>query len=140
MRISLKIGVVRMSEKRFKHTDVFNEDVLICRGIEDTENNYVYNFIDDSVYELSEEKLIDLLNDFDEKNKALELIAENKLFTRRELEKENKQLQKKIIEQQATIQQLQREIEEWKKENRELLDQIQEFERIPKGIRELWVE
>lgn len=47
---------------------------------------------------------------------------------------------KKCDEQQATIQQLQKEIEEWKKENRELLDQIQEFERIPKSIREQWVE
>ena len=92
-----------MGEKRFRHTDVFSEDVLICRGIKDTENNYVYNFIDDSVCELSEQELIDLLNDLDEKNKALELIAEDKLFTRRELEKENKQLQNKIIEQQDFV-------------------------------------
>lgn len=92
-----------MSEKRFKHTDVFSEDVLICRGIKDTENNYVYNLIDDSVCELSEKELINLLNNLNEKNKALELIAEDKLFTRRELEKENKQLQKKIIEQQEFI-------------------------------------
>ena len=45
-----------------------------------------------------------------------------------------------LNEQQAIISQLKQEIGEWKKENRELLDQIQEFERIPKSIRELWVE
>lgn len=46
----------------------------------------------------------------------------------------------KLNEQQATISQLKQEIDEWKKENWELSDQIQEFERIPKSIRELWVE
>ena len=45
-----------------------------------------------------------------------------------------------LNEQQATIEQFRQEIEEWKKENRELLDKIQEFKRIPKSIRELWVE
>ena len=46
----------------------------------------------------------------------------------------------RLNEQQATISQLKQEIDEWKKENRELSDQIQEFKRIPKSIRELWVE
>ena len=49
-------------------------------------------------------------------------------------------LSDKIEEQQTTISQLKQEIGEWKKENRKLLDQIQEFERIPKSIRGLWVE
>ena len=92
-----------MSEKRFKYTDVFSEDVMICRGIKDTENNYVYPFTEDSVYESAEKELIDLLNDLDGKNKALELIAEDKLYSRRELEKENKQLYKKLTEQQDFI-------------------------------------
>lgn len=47
---------------------------------------------------------------------------------------------KLLNEQQSEIDDLKEEIGEWKKENRRLLDQIQEFEKIPKSIRELWVE
>jgi predicted RNase H-like nuclease (RuvC/YqgF family) len=55
-------------------------------------------------------------------------------------ERDVKGICKLLNEQQSHISQLKQEIGEWKKENRELLDQIQEFERIPKSIRELWVE
>ena len=55
-------------------------------------------------------------------------------------ERDVKGICKLLNEQQSTISQLKQEIGEWKKENRELLDQIQEFERIPKSIREQWVE
>ncbi len=67
------------------------------------------------------------------KDKVGELVRENEQLKHYKLYEDNKRLQTIIAD-------LKEEIDEWKKENRELLDQIQEFERIPKSIRELWVE
>lgn len=68
----------------------------------------------------------------------------------RELKKKNEEISDwierhskdiaKICKQQTTIKELRQENDEWKEENRKLLDKIQEFERIPKSIREQWVE
>ena len=63
-----------MTEKRFKHSEFQQDDGQYqYYGIEDTEKNYVYNVIGDGVYDVSEESLINILNELNDENKQLKL-------------------------------------------------------------------
>lgn len=116
-----------MSEKRFEDD-----------GVEHI-NNYNYTLLD-TYYEFDGKKIIEWNKHSDNAQYTdLERITEILNIKQMRLEslmKHREEIGKlfdRIDEQQATISQL-------KQENRELLDQIQEFERIPKSIREQWVE
>ena len=55
--------------KRFKHSEFQQDDGQYqYYGIEDTEKNYVYNVIGDGVYDVSEESLINILNELNDEN------------------------------------------------------------------------
>jgi len=55
--------------KRFKHSEFQQDDGQYqYYGIEDTEKNYVYNVIGDGVYDVSEESLINILNELHDEN------------------------------------------------------------------------
>ena len=81
-----------MTEKRFTGHDVFN-------GV-----NEYFQFYNNNK-RISNEKILDLLNNLHEENQSLKFqlkeCSENKLFSRRELERENnelKQFQKKVFQ------------------------------------------
>lgn len=48
--------------KRFHHGEIKNDGELVCYGIEDTKTNFIYNVIGEGMYDVSEKKLIELLN------------------------------------------------------------------------------
>lgn len=61
-----------MTEKRFKHSEFQQDDGQYqYYGIEDTEKNFVYNVIGDGMYDVSEELLINILNELAEENDQL---------------------------------------------------------------------
>ena len=130
-----------MSEERFTNIGGVEEFVHL---VFDNENIKTLS-VKQTVKKLNEQQeVIEELHTSDEvgwgrAEKFEKELKQKKIYIKR-LEYKVQKFKEMNSEQQATIQQLQREIEEWKKENRELLDQIQEFERIPKSIRELWVE
>lgn len=64
---------LKLTKKRFKHTEIVQDGQTIVYGIEDTEKRYVYNVIGDGIYDVSEKQLIDLLNNQHEEIQRLKL-------------------------------------------------------------------
>ena len=60
--------------KRFKHSEFQQDDGQYqYYGIEDTEKNFIYNVIGDGMYDVSEELLINSLNELHDENQRLKL-------------------------------------------------------------------
>ena len=65
-----------MTEKRFKHSEIVQDDgQTIAYGIEDTKTRHIYNVIGEGIYEVSEKALIDLLN---EQNETITILEKEK--------------------------------------------------------------
>ena len=70
--------------KRFKHSEFQQDDGQYqYYGIEDTEKNYVYNVIGDGVYDVSEESLINILNELHDENTHIKTIIKEMYETER---------------------------------------------------------
>ena len=62
------------TNKRFKHSEFQQDDGQYqYYGIEDTEKNFIYNVIGDGMYDVSEELLINSLNELHDENQRLKL-------------------------------------------------------------------
>lgn len=78
-----------MTTERFEFK--FNDGEYVYFYIIDNETGKEYKYLID-------DELLKLLNELHEENRLLKLKSETKLFSRRELEKENEQLQQELFE------------------------------------------
>ena len=79
--------------KRFKHSEFQQDDGQYqYYGIEDTEKNYVYNVIGDGVYDVSEESLINILNELNNEVKSQSLVIKGYQERTEKVFNENEQL------------------------------------------------
>ena len=80
--------------KRFKHSEIIQDDgQTICYGIEDTRTRHIFNVIGDGVYDISEKKLIKLLNELNDENERLKSEIKDLKFENEKKYRNIKQLE-----------------------------------------------